>query len=564
MSQKGKMNVVLCWHMHQPEYRNALTGEYQQPWTYLHAIKDYVDMAAHLEAVPKAKAVFNFTPTLLEQLQDYSQQLFHFLYNNGPIHDPLLAALANPVLPSDCNLRRALIMQCGRANAKRLIDPFPHFKRLINISKWLESQPRDRCYLNDQYLIDLLVWYHLVWLGATVRRYHPVAQHLMQKEREYSLQDRRQLLKLIYELIKDLIPRYRKLLENRQIELSTTPYAHPIMPLLLDMHSIHEAMPNAPLPEQSHYPQGEERVHWHLNKGQQVFEQCFGQKATGCWPSEGSLSRATLPLLSQHGFKWTASGESVLRNSLNHSKTGDQTIHKPYRVTDEAITCFFRDDRLSDAIGFDFVDWHADDAVANLIQNLERIAHNTDNPEDKVVSIILDGENAWEYYPENGYYFLSALYQRLVENPLLHLTTFSDCLQGCPTGELTTLIAGSWVYGSFSTWIGDKDKNRAWDMLVDAKKVFDAHIDSLTAEQAEQARIQLAICEGSDWCWWFGDYNPSASVNDFDRLYRLQLSALYKILHAEPPEYLSHAFSHGGQQHDNHNPSAGGAMRKGS
>jgi alpha-amylase/alpha-mannosidase (GH57 family) len=222
---------------------------------------------------------------------------------------------------------------------------------------------------------------------------------------------------------------------------------------------------------------------------------------------------------------------------------------------------FFRDDGLSDLIGFTYSDWHADDAVANLIKHLENIAAACQHEPNRLVSIILDGENAWEYYPENGYYFLHALYSKLASHPSLELTTYSECLQQhCEVSTLSHVVAGSWVYGTFSTWIGEPDKNRGWDMLGDAKHAFDASVAAgqLDERHRRLAEEQLAICEGSDWFWWFGDYNPAESVRDFEHLYRLHLSNLYQILGAEPPAYLSEVFTHGSGT-----PAMGGTMRKG-
>jgi len=227
------------------------------------------------------------------------------------------------------------------------------------------------------------------------------------------------------------------------------------------------------------------------------------------------------------------------------------------------MASFFRDDGLSDLVGFTYSTWHADDAVANLLHHLQNIKNAVNgNASEYVVSIILDGENAWEYYPENGYHFLNALYDKLSSHDQINLTTFSRCLeQGVPKTPLPHIVAGSWVYGTFSTWIGDNDKNHAWDMLGDAKRAYDRVIaeDRLNEEQKELASIQLAICEGSDWFWWFGDYNPSSTVSEFDHLYRLQLANLYQFLGEEPPEYLSHSFASGSGD-----PQLGGVMRRGS
>ncbi|MCP4698115.1 MAG: glycoside hydrolase [Gammaproteobacteria bacterium] len=555
-SKKKRLKVVLCWHMHQPEY--CAGGEYKQPWTYLHAIKDYTDMAAHLEAVPEARAVVNFSPVLLEQLLDYEEQLRGFFADKNDIRDPLLAALAAKVLPADVDGRTRLVKACLRANKKHLIGRFPEFQHLADIAACVEEKPEFMYYINRQYLNDLLMWYHLAWLGETVRRKDRRVQQLIEKGKKFTLQDRLYLLKVISELIAGIIPRYRALHQSGQVELSMTPYAHPMMPLLLDFHSAREALPHCALPKKRHYPGGEERVRWHIRKGLESFERCFGFRPQGCWPSEGGISTIVLRILEEYGIQWTASGESVLRNSLYKSIAEDQTASRPYHLPDSRISCFFRDDGLSDLIGFEYAKWHADHAVADLVKKLEHVANTVKNPRKRVVSIIMDGENAWEHYPENAFYFLSALYLRLTEHPLLELTTFSECLQQPHAAELSKLVAGSWVYGTFSTWIGDADKNRAWDMLCDAKRIFDKVIDTCDEAQRVAAERQLAVCEGSDWFWWFGDYNPTQSVEDFDRLYRLQLANLYQLLGAEPPDYLAHAFSHGGGE-----PETGGVMRPG-
>ncbi|MDY6981287.1 MAG: glycoside hydrolase family 57 protein, partial [Pseudomonadota bacterium] len=468
------LNVVLYWHMHQPEYRDRRSGDYHLPWTYLHAIKDYVDMAAHLEANPAARAVVNFTPTLLEQIDDYARQIQAFFLQGTEIHDPLLDALARPVMPGEPKQRLALIKQCLRANETRLIQRYPNYQRLAEFASWLDEHPDAIIYLHDRFLTDLLTWFHLAWLGETVRRQNPQIQALIDKGINFNQHDRHTLLRLIGELCDNVIGRYRVLAEQGRIELSVTPYAHPIMPLLLDIHSAREAMPEISLPAADHYPGGQERVVWHIEKGLAVFEEHFGFRPAGCWPSEGSISEATIRLLSEHGFSWLASGDTVLRNSLGTDHAKSRCLHTGYRYADTSACCFFRDDGLSDLIGFDYATWHADDAVANLLHHLENIAEACHEQPNPVVSIILDGENAWEFYPENGYYFLEALYAGLADHPGLNLTTYSACLAEQPEPiTLDRIVAGSWVYGTFSTWIGDPGKNRAWDLLVEAKRACD-------------------------------------------------------------------------------------------
>ncbi len=516
-------------------------------------------MAAHLEAVPEAKAVVNFAPILLEQIDDYATQVGRFLTEHSEIKDPLLAALVNYPSANDVTERWHLIKSCRKANQERQIDRYPAFARLIEFSLWLESHQEVLNYVDEQFIVDMLVWYHLAWLGETVKLNDGRVQKLIEKGSGFSDNDRMVLMQVIYELLRDVIGRYKSLALRGQVELSVTPYSHPIMPLMLDIKAAHEAMPEAPLPKLEVYPDGENRVKWHLQKGLETFRHFFGFRPQGCWPSEGSVSSRTLSLLAEFSFSWAATGGSVLNNSMAASGLERKGVHHPFKVNSSKIACFFRDDGLSDLIGFEYSKWHADDAVADLIHHLENIADH--ELETSVVSIVMDGENAWEYFPENGYHFLAALYRRLVEHPRIELTTFSECLaDNVVVRSLPKLVAGSWVYGTFSTWIGSTDKNRGWEMLGDVKLAFDNALASgrLSPQNIEEAELQLAICEGSDWFWWFGDYNPGEAVSDFEKQYRMNLTNLYHLLGAEPPAYLELSFTQGSGT-----PAVGGAMRRG-
>lgn len=558
----NKLNVVIYWHMHQPEYRDLRNGEYHLPWTYLHTIKDYVDMVAHLEKNETARAVVNFAPVLLEQIDDYSQQFEDYLHHGKALRDPLLSSLADPVMSLDQENRIHIIKSCLRANKHRLVDRFEEFKILTEMAEEALLTPEVLTYYSEQFFTDMLIWYHLAWTAETVRYSDSRIKTLMKKARHFSLHDRHILIEVIYELISGVISRYKKLAEAGRIELSMSPYAHPIVPLLIDFKSTEQAMPEVELPLANEYPQGLERSHWHMQKGIEVFKHYFGFAPQGCWPSEGSVSAETIELIAKMGIKWLASGETVLRNSLEKSEiVPDECIHEAYQYREHDTACFFRDDGLSDLIGFKYSDWHADDAVANLINHLESIADNcTENP-DAIVSIILDGENAWEYYPQNGYYFINALYEKLSSHKRIKLTTYSEYISSHDNRrQLDEIAAGSWVYGTFSTWIGEKDKNRAWDMLVEAKKMYDREIKkaNLSEEELQQAKMQLATCESSDWFWWFGEYNSAESVAAFDEQYRLHLSNLYQLLNVEPPDYLAKAFSFGSGD-----PVMGGSMLPG-
>lgn len=565
-----KLNLILLWHMHQPDYRDYVTKEFVLPWVYLHAIKDYTDMAYHLEIHPQTKAVVNFVPILLDQLEDFTEQ-----FSSGQIRSPLLRLLATSDLEHISMQDRTYVFDsCFLSNHETMLQPYPAYKRLYEFYQIFNRRSEcELAYVSGQYLADLLVWYHLAWMGESVRRNNEFIMRLMAQNQGFGYEDRLQLFNLIGDLIKQLIPRYRKLAESGQIELSTTPHYHPLAPLLIDFSSARDSQPDITLPEHHLYPGGRSRVAFHLSSAITHHTQYFNEKPCGVWPAEGALSTALLKILAGQNCQWSASGEGVLINSLRASHPDaslpdrNHYLYRPYKVSGEAeqVICFFRDDQLSDLIGFEYARWFGRDAAENFIQSLEHIYHNTPAEENPVVSVILDGENAWESYPYNGYYFLEDLYNLLDNHPFIRTTTYRDYIADTENtnnvATLPTLAAGSWVYGTFSTWIGDKEKNCAWDMLCAAKHSFDLVMqsDRLTDEQKIEASRQLASCESSDWFWWFGDYNPAHSVASFDQLFRQNLMNLYHLLKLPIPPSVLEPISKGNEQTE-----ASGAMRRSS
>jgi alpha-amylase/alpha-mannosidase (GH57 family) len=584
MSQQRKLFLCLYWHMHQPDYRDYLTDEIVLPWTYLHAIKDYTDMAYHLEMNPAARATFNFVPVLLDQLEEYARQ-----FAAGKVTDPLLSLLVLENPDSLTEEQRSLIINsCFRSNHTKMIEPYPRYHHLYEMFIQVEGYGDDHLnYLSSQYMMDLLMWYHLTWTGESVRRNHELVARLMTKGSRFDASERRELYDLIGELISGIIPRYRKLAEKGQIELSSTPHFHPILPLLLDFNYAREAVPDVKLPENDRYPGGFSRAKEHIKSAMESHYMRFGHPPQGMWPAEGGVSHASLMMIAKHGIHWAATGEGVLAHSMHKLHGGSppdrsQYLYKPYCLSygSEKIVCFFRDDRLSDKIGFEYRGWHGKEAVQDFVRELEHIWQSTDQAETPVVSIILDGENAWEYFPYNAYYFLSGLYQTLAEHPYIEMSTFSEVTRHCSDladneelldvasfhganivmENLPCLVAGSWVYGNFSTWIGSPDKNRGWDLLCEAKKSYDLVIASGRLDAAEKALAehQLGDCESSDWFWWFGDYNSAQSVQSFDQLFRRNLANLYHMLKLPIPKELEHVVSIGSGE-----PALGGTMRRG-
>jgi alpha-amylase/alpha-mannosidase (GH57 family) len=560
MTASARLPVVLMWHMHQPHYRDALTGRYVLPWTYLHALKDYTDMAAHLEAHPGARAVVNFTPVLLEQLEDITRRLGAHLERGEPLPDPVLALLGPAPLPESGEERAALIRACLRAHRQHMIERFAPYRDLAALAEPFATAEH-AAYAADALIRDLAVWYHLAWMGETVRRSDVRIATLSEQGRDFTAHQRRALLALIGELLAGIVPRYKRLAEAGRCELSVTPYAHPILPLLLDFRAARDSVADSPLPRHAHYPGGAERAEWHVTEGIRVFERFFGFKPQGCWPAEGAVSEPALRVLQGHGFRWVASGGAVLKASLVAS--GDRldepgALERPYRLEGSTLPCWFRDDRLSDLIGFTYSTWHGDDAARNLAHDLGEIARSGALA-GRAVLIALDGENAWEYYPFNGYYFLDSMYTLLADHPLIELTTLSELASHIESRPLERVVAGSWVHGTLGTWMGDAAKNAAWDLLCDAKVAYDealAH-GTPTPGTREAAQRQLALCESSDWFWWFGDYNPPEAVRQFDELYRRQLGNLYRLLARPAPEALSRpiAIGRGDMEH-------GGVMRR--
>jgi len=555
-----RLPVVLMWHMHQPQYRDALTGEYVLPWTYLHALKDYSDMAAHLEQNPAARAVVNFTPVLIEQLQEYAQRVSNHLRTGAPVRDPVLATLAESALPTGAEPRLELLKALLRAHRVHMIERFEGFAEIARLAESLAT-PERIGWASDQMLWDLAVWYHLAWLGETVRSGDTRAQDLMRQGRGYAPTQRRKLLGLVAEVLEGIVPRYRALAVAGRIELSVTPYGHPILPLLYDFRVARESQPGVQLPRHAGYPGGDDRATWHMAEAIRVFTDTFGFAPTGCWPSEGAISADALALIDRFGLRWAATSCNVLQNSVASQPDTKVVRDAPYRMPGQQLTCFFRHDGLSDAIGFEYSTWHGDDAATHFVQEIGKLAeHYRDDP-NRVLLIALDGENAWEHYPFNGYYFLRGMYAALAADPRIELTTLSDYLQREPRVQpLPHVVAGSWVHGTLATWIGDPAKNAAWDLLCEAKDAFDRVVveGPLDEAQVSAAERQLALCESSDWFWWFGDYNPADAVGQFDRLYRRQLANLYRLLKLDPPESLSRPLSAGGGGVAEH----GGTMRR--
>ena len=522
------------------------------PWAWLHATKDYLEMAEQFERHPAMRGTINLVPSLLKQIEEYL---------SGEARDPVVELMSKPATSLTASEKELMLDSFFYAHPQRVIARSARFVELLEKSK---GANRERRFTAADYR-DLAVHYSLAWTGELAREREPF-RSLVAKDRGFTEADKQALAKAQIENVRRIIPLHAELARRGQIELTTSPFYHPILPLLVDTDSAREAMPDAELPRNRF--RAPEEAENQIARAQQYFAMEFGVTPRGMWPSEGSLSTDALALIQKRGFAWTATDESVLANSLRGESipSGDKLIRPeharffPWRqkTSGGEIVVFFRDHGLSDDIGFRYQSWRTEDAVGHFIHNVLHIrsglidAYGESVMEDACISVILDGENCWEYYPNNGMEFLTELYSRLTATPEIKPVTFSEAVAGTKRESLPVLprfVAGSWINANFSIWIGHPEDNAAWDALYDAYQAIEGErvsAESLAgADKSEAlariaaARAELMIAEGSDWCWWYGEEHFSMQKDLFDELYRMHLREVYRALGLAPPEVLS-------------------------
>ena len=534
------LSLIFIWHMHQPYYKDPLRGEYALPWVYLHGIKDYYDMAAIVDETPGARAVFNLVPSLLEQLQDYV---------DGTAVDPflVLAQKAPEALSEEEKL--FILDNFFSANRQRMIEPYPRYRELLCLAGDGAGRGAERLRsFRPADLLDLQVWFFLTWTGEAARRHYAPFRQLLAKGGGFTAADKALLFQTQRELLAAIIPLYRRLQQEGKAELSVTPYFHPILPLLCDLQEARVAMPRVNLPTASfQYP---EDARSQVSRAVSYFADLFGEPPVGMWPSEGSVSDKALEVIAECGLKWAATDENVLVKSLSGGLgVGREALYHPYRFQSGlgGVHLFFRDHALSDLIGFTYSQWDATTAVDDFIGRVREI--HTAAPAARVIPVILDGENAWEYYPDNAYEFMSLLYSRITAEHWLKLTTCRDFLAGKPAApQLNHIHSGSWINASYGIWIGHPEENLAWDLLAKARATAVA-CNPAVAELLATAGpapanadptaalilTSLYAAEGSDWFWWYGDDHFSPHADRFDALFRRHLMNVYRLLGEEIP-----------------------------
>ena len=558
--------VALIWHQHQPLYksRNSLSQEhwqYRLPWVRLHGTKDYLDLVLLLERYPKLHQTVNLVPSLILQIEDYIA---------GKAFDPYLTVALTPTEQLTIAQQEFIIEHFFDANHHNLIDPHPRYRELYQMR---QEKSRGWCIENWtlQDYSDLLAWHNLAWIDPMFWDDPEIAAWL-QQGRNFTLSDRQRIFSKQKQILSRIIPQHRKMQESGQIEVTTTPYTHPILPLLLDTNAGRVAVPNMTLPQ--HRFRWPEDIPRHLKKAWDIYQDRFGISPRGLWPSEQSVSPEILSYIAQAGFNWICSDEAVLGWSLKHFFHRDEAgnvlepewLYRPYRLDTPSgkLAIVFRDHRLSDLIGFTYGAMKPTQAAQDFVGHLEAIARNlkhrqadhaTSVTQPWLVTIALDGENCWEYYQKDGIPFLESLYETLSHHPEIKLVTVSEFIDKFPPTAIIPegqLHSGSWVDGSFTTWIGDPAKNRAWDLLSEARQVLANHPEA-TEENNPEVWEALYAAEGSDWFWWFGEGHSSNQDAIFDQLFREHLCGIYQALNEPIPASLKQPVEHHDIQRD-HQP----------
>jgi alpha-amylase/alpha-mannosidase (GH57 family) len=530
MSQKP-LCVALLWHMHQPDYSDAQTGEMYLPWTRLHAVKDYYDMGALAGETQGLHLTINVVPSLIDQLLAYAE---------GRARETCTTVTLKNASQLDDSEKAFMLRTFFHLSWKTMVFPYPRYRELLDRRGTADAKgefPAGLRQYSAQDYRDLQMWYNLAWCGNELRR-DPEILAMIRKGRAFSEQDKKRLLDLQSAFIGRILPLYRELMHNNGIELSVSPYYHPILPLLCDTHSAREALSNVPLPGEPFAYPADARAH--IAGAQRRFAEVFGRAPQGMWPSEGSISDAALAIAQQAGIRWLASDEDVLAQSLHKLRHGAGPLTPEQKFSahrwgngQEGPCLFFRSHELSDLIGFSYSSWKAEDAASDFVHRLRLIREALpDTNRHYVVPVILDGENAWEHYPNNGADFLRSLYRKLAMSKDLRTVTCSEFLDLEPQRErLPSVLAGSWIYGNLATWIGHPEKNRGWDFLAKARAFLNESKDRpFAAAQIENGWREMMIAEGSDWFWWYGDDHQTENAAEFDALFRGHVKNVYRSL----------------------------------
>ena len=523
------LKIVFLWHQHQPYYK--MNDKFVLPWTRLHGVKDYFDLPEILHEFPKIKQTFNLVPSLLTQIDDYI---------SGDTLDRVQELTLIKAEELTNEQKREILNLFFMCNKERMIDPYPRYFELYDLSRDKASAVSN---FSDNEWRDLQVWYNLTWFGP-YSKMNSTVHRIFTKKRDFTEAEKRIVLDEHIDVLKRIIPQHKRLMELDQIEVSCTPFYHPIIPLLCDSKSARESHPELPMPDPIFSYPGD--AHKQIDDGLEYYRSVFGKKTNGMWPSEGSVSDAALDIFAGKGLKWVATDEEVLINSLNGDFKDVEKFfpHKYKNKNGDEIAILFRDHFLSDRIGFTYSQWNPKDAAADFIYHLKNIrneiinVHGEEALQYAAVPVILDGENCWEFYENNGVPFLRELYGRISRDKELKTVTCSEAVKKIDSRyaqELSHIQAGSWINGDFNIWIGHEDDRKAWSMLGKARKAFEEQKEKLDKDTYNKAFEALMIAEGSDWFWWYGPEHNAENKQDFDTLFRYYIEKVYNYLQTDVP-----------------------------
>lgn len=528
--------IAFYWHMHQPSYEDPMTGQFCLPWVRLHGTKDYLDMMLILKDYPDIHQTFNIVPSLFKQLISYIE--------NDKKDKHLELTLLHPKDLTEQE-RIFIIENFFLANWDTMVKPYPRYYELLMKRGFRYSKAdltRLHRYFNESDIRDLQVWFNLVWIDPMFVKQDNDLKALFIKGSDFTEEDKALVIKKQYDILRQIIPTYKEFFQRGQVELSVTPFYHPILPLLWDTNNARIALPNIKLPKRRFcYPQD---AITQIRMGIDFFSKLFDKRPLGMWPSEGSVCEDVARAIAREGIKWIATDEDVLSSSLGYGfRDNDGNVNNPsalYRpYSFEGLNIFFRDHKLSDQIGFVYSGWDARQAVDDFVGRLRYI--NSIIPKDRkyIVPIILDGENAWEYYKNDGHDFLRLLYETISNDKSLKAVTMSEFLQEqAESTTLSRLHAGSWIYANFAVWIGHDEDNLSWDYLTQTREDLERFTMQNPDKDVSDAWQSLYAAEGSDWNWWYGDDHSTDTAETFDELYRKQLMRVYEVLGMEIPAHL--------------------------
>ncbi len=549
-SPEDVIYLSIIWHQHQPVYyKDPETGVYAKPWVRVHASKDYYDMAAILQDYPNVHVTFNLTPSLIRQLDDFAAGATDMYWE--------MTKVPADQLTDD---QKQFILRYFFDINPEIISRFPRYVELQGMRTGagdVEIQAAMETWTAQDYC-DLQVLFDLGWTDPDFLAQEPLSS-LVDKGRNYTEEDKAVVLDEHLRILKEVIPLHREMQETGQIEVTMTPFAHPILPLLVDTNLAKTALPSISVPVPP-FRYGQDAVA-HLERGVELYRDHFNVDPRGMWPAEGSVAQTIVNMVGRAGIRWMASDEGVLAKSLemdsfardvNDVVQEADALYRPYTVTGAdgvPVAIVFRDVVISDKVGFTYSGLPGSVAAADFVRRVHEIHDQLQNQGAEgpnLVTVILDGENAWEYYDNDGKEFLHTLYEILSEDPAIVTVTPSEYLDMFPqepARQIDDLWPGSWIGHDFATWIGEDEENRAWDYLSQVREILHKHETGVrtppSAEALEEALTQMYIAEGSDWFWWYGADQNSGSDEDFDRQYRDTLRQVLVALGEEPPDWLS-------------------------